>query len=237
MSTLLEAARIALPGRLDPCDLTLDAGRVTMLVGPNGAGKTSLLHALAGIGAATGEVRIAGQDLRLVPPARRIGLLAFLGARRDVSWPLTVRDFVGLAFAGRADEGAVDEVLDSVGISAFADRRTDRLSTGERSRVMLARALAPRARAVLLDEPCANLDPKWQLFAIERLRREAAGDRAVLLSVHDLDLAAGHGDRVIVVDRGKIVADGPPASALSAEVVARVFGVRRAARGRWRRLA
>lgn len=236
MNHCVEARGVALAGRLSPCDLDLARGELTMLVGPNGAGKTSLLHALAGIGDAKGQVRIDGQLLAAAPQARRAELLSFLGASRDMRWPLLACDYVALSLAGRSRDDRVSEALASAAATQFADRRVDRLSTGERSRVLLARALAPRASALLLDEPCANLDPKWQLHLIERLQEEAANRRAVMLSIHDLGLAQTHADRVIVVDRGRIVADGKPGEALDEEIVGRIFGVRRGCEGRWHRL-
>ncbi|MCA1749978.1 MAG: ABC transporter ATP-binding protein [Parasphingopyxis sp.] len=234
MSARLEARGIAIPDRLSLCDLDLAGGELTMLVGPNGAGKTSLLHALAGIGEAEGEVRIDGHALAAAAPARRIELLSYLGESRDVRWPLLASDFVALGLA-RRDRDRVQKALEAASAARFADRRVDRLSTGERSRVLLARALAPQAGVLLLDEPCANLDPKWQLDTIERLKAEADIGRAVLLSIHDLGLAQRHGNRVIVVDHGRIVADGPPGDALDAPNIERIFGVGRDAAGHWRR--
>lgn len=234
MTALVEASGLALAGRLEPTDLALAGGGLTMLVGPNGAGKTSLLRALAGIGASRGTVAIDGEPLAGLPSARRMTRLTFLGASRDVAWPLAARDYVALGLPG-GDRSRADAALAALEAGALAPRRLDRLSTGERTRVMLARALAPGARLLLLDEPCANLDPKWQLAVVDRLREESRRGAAVLMSVHDLGIALAHGDRVIVVDRGRIVADGPPRDALDPATVARVFGVERDGEGRWRR--
>lgn len=236
MNVRLEAYGVAVKGRLGQCDIALEAGTLTMLVGPNGAGKTTLLQALAGVSEAEGMVKIDGEPLAGLPPARRIALLAYLGASRDVRWPLCARDYVALGLLhGHGDERAV-AALASVEADEFASRRIDTLSTGERTRVQLARALAPGALVLLLDEPCANLDPQWQLAVVERLRNETRKGAAVLLSIHDLDLAQGHADRVIVVDEGRIVADGSPGKALSPAIVARIFGVEHSAEGRWQRI-
>jgi iron complex transport system ATP-binding protein len=226
MTARLKASAIALDERLERCNLALEAGCVTLIVGPNGAGKTSLLRVLAGI-EGDGDIKIDGETLASLPPSRRTAMLAFLGASRDVRWPLTARDFVALGLAGSVDSDRVEHALRSLEAEIFAARRLDRLSTGERSRVMIARALAPGAGVVLLDEPCANLDPKWQLVVLDRLRAEAQAGAVVALSIHDLDLARRHGDRVIVVENGRIAADGAPADALSDGIVERVFGVRR----------
>lgn len=233
MSTRLEARNVAIAGRLAPCDLALVAGELTMLVGPNGAGKTSLLHALAGIGATQGTVSVDGEPLANVGRARRREMLSYLGASRDMKWSLLARDYVALGLSGENREERAEAALDALHASAFADRRLDRLSTGERSRILLARAIAPAASVLLLDEPCANLDPKWQLHVIAQLKAEAERDRAVLLSIHDLGLASTHADRVIVIQDGRIVADGPPETALSRSMIEKVFGVGRDARGEW----
>lgn len=232
MSALLEATGLAILGRLSPTDLALEARSLTMLVGPNGAGKTSLLHALAGIGNVRGEVSIEGQTLAGRSLAERARLLSYLSASRDVSWPLVGEDFVGLGWPGSGALRRARAALASVGAAAFAERRIDRLSTGERSRVMLARALVARSRVMLLDEPIANLDPLWRIAVIERLREEADCGAAIVLSIHDIDVPAHHADRVIAMRDGAIVADGSPDEALSPDVIARVFGVARAGE-RW----
>jgi iron complex transport system ATP-binding protein len=225
MSALLEAYGLAAAGRLEATDLSLAAGSLTLLVGPNGAGKTSLLNGLAGIGDISGEVRIAGVDVRSLPPAERIHRLALLPASRDLRWPLKARDLVALGLGGVRDDEAVLAALASLDAEMLADRRVDRLSTGERARILLARALVARAAVLLLDEPAANLDPRWQLRVIDRLRAEAGRGAAVLASIHDLALARAYADRVIVMDGGRIVADGRPDGALSRETLARIFHV------------
>jgi iron complex transport system ATP-binding protein len=206
-----------------------------MIVGPNGAGKTSLLHVLAGIEGSSDAIRIDGEALAALPPSRRMAKLAYLGASRDVKWPLKARDFIALGLAGSPEGDRIENVLNSLETDGFANRRLDRLSTGERSRIMIARVLAPGAGVVLLDEPCANLDPRWQLAILDRLSAEAETGAAIVLSIHDLDLARQYADRVIVVDRGAIVADGPASEALSDARVEAVFGVRRA-ETRWVRV-
>jgi iron complex transport system ATP-binding protein len=227
VTAAVKALGLALPGRLLPSDFAVEAPQLVCLVGPNGSGKTSLLHALAGIGRPQGEVRIAGEDPRRLPPAARKRSLAFLPASRDISWPVTVRDVVRLG--GGEDETA----LAALGLAELADRRVDRLSTGERSRALIARTLAQRAALLLLDEPTANLDPAWQLRLMERLR-ETARTAAVVAAMHDLDLAARYAERLIVMDGGRIAADGAPAAVLGGPVIGEVFGVGRGADGAWR---
>ena len=231
MSVLVQTSGLALPGRLNETMIELHAGEVACLIGPNGSGKTSLLHALAGIGSPAGSVSIAKSTLRNIPPTLRPSFLSFMPASRDVRWPLRSRALIALGGAG---EGQIEHRIDQLGLADLADRTVDRLSTGERSRVLLARALASEPQLLLLDEPLANLDPQWQLRLIELLRREIQGTaRAALVAVHDLDSAAKLANRLIVMSGGRIVADGLPQEVLAGSAIPQVFGVEPAS-GSWR---
>jgi iron complex transport system ATP-binding protein len=223
--TLLDARGVALPGRLEATSLAVDSPALLALVGPNGSGKTSLLHALARIGAAGGEVRIDGTDPAALAPDARRRLLAYLPATRDVAWPVTARDLVALG------GGSFEDVAPDLDLEPLADRRMDQLSTGERSRVLLARALAPRPRLLLLDEPAANLDPAWQLRLMAALRTCVDDGQGVIAAFHDLDLAARYADRMLVMSGGRVAADGIPAEILAGRVIADVFGIRRDDKG------
>jgi len=220
--SLLAAIGLRIPGRLEATSLTIEAGTLTCLIGPNGSGKTSLLHAIAGVGSPEGEVQIDGIDSRRVGPRKRQRLLTFSPASRDIKWPLVARDLIRL---GGEDDLAI--VVDDLELEQLADRRVDRLSTGERARVLLARALAPQPRLLLLDEPVANLDPLWQLKLMQLLREVAReAGRAVLMASHDLTLAGRFADRLIVMQTGCVVADGGP-ELLDGKLIGAVFGVER----------
>lgn len=227
--SLVIARGLALSGRLEPTELALEAGTLTALVGPNGSGKTSLLHAVARIGSPAGRVLIDGQDPTRLPPSTRNRLLAYLPTTRDLPWPITARELVALS---GATLGEVDLVFDQLELAAFGGRAANRLSTGERSRVLLARALAPKPRLLLLDEPTANLDPLWQIRLMRLLADEVRGmGRAALVAMHDLDAALRHADRIIVMHDRRIAADGTPADILASDVIARVFGIQRTPEG------
>jgi iron complex transport system ATP-binding protein len=209
---MLRASGLSLPGRLFDAALEVAAGELVCLVGPNGSGKTSLLHALAGIGGIEGAVDLDGIDPRRLGPVERPRAFTYLPASRDLPWPLLARDLIALGGGGTVEGLELDEVL---------DRRVDTLSTGERGRVLIARALAPKPKLLLLDEPTANLDPLWQLRLMTLIRAELAGqDRAVLVAIHDLDAALRFADRILVMDKGRIAAEG-----LDGPHVAAIFGI------------
>jgi iron complex transport system ATP-binding protein len=217
---MLSASGLSLPGRLLDASLEVAAGELVCLVGPNGSGKTSLLHALAGIGGAAGRVSLDGIDPRALGPAARSHAFTYLPASRDLPWPLLARDLIALGGGGEVEGLALDAVL---------DRRVDTLSTGERSRVLIARALAPRPKLLLLDEPTANLDPLWQIRLMALIRAELAGrERAALVAIHDLDAALRCADRILVMDKGRIAAEG-----LDGPHVASIFGIEKVD-GLWR---
>ena len=227
---MLVASGLSLPGRLSETDLRLNRGELCCLVGPNGSGKTSLLHAIAGIGRPGGSVMIDNIDPGGVGPAGRQRLLTYLPASRDIAWPLVASDLIRLG--GDLREEEIEPMVEALGLKDLQHRRSDRLSTGERSRVLIARALAPQPRLLLLDEPVSNLDPLWQLKLLDLIRSQArANGQAVLLAIHDLDLAARYADRLIVVAGGCVVADGDPNSVLEGTIIRDVFGIRRSVEG------
>lgn len=223
----LIGARVTLGGRqaLAVVDLQVRPGELTALCGPNGAGKSTALRALAGVvDLSGGQARLGGQDVRDLSPARRAELTAYLAQDRTVAWNLRARDVAALGVPPQA-AGRVDEALAELGVAALADRGINDLSGGERARVLIARALAQPAAALLADEPTAGLDPDGRLLTLDLLKARAKRGQAVLVSLHDLDLAARFADRIVVLHQGRVRADAPPREALGDAVLAEVFGL------------
>lgn len=232
MTPLLDARQLALTGRLNSTSLAVSAGELVALIGPNGGGKTSLLRCLADVENHAGSVTIAGEDLTGAPPARRSRLLAFLPASRDVVWPISARDVIALA-APNVGQQRIHALVELLELGAFADRPINSLSTGERARVLLARALAPEPHLLLLDEPLSNLDPYWALRLVEILRDYvSSGECSALVAMHDLNQAEAF-DRVLIVAEGRVVADGRPDDIMRGEMLSDTFQVERSD-GRWR---
>lgn len=229
--TSLSARQVALAGRLHPTDLDVSAGELVALVGPNGGGKTSLLRSLARVERATGVVAIDGEDIDAAPVARRRHLLSFLPASRDVIWPIATRDVIALGL-DRRDEGRIEELVTEFELEALADRPIDRLSTGERARVLTARALAARPKLLLFDEPLSNLDPYWVLRFLDLLSAAAKGGQAVLVALHDLSLLPRF-DRVLLVAKGKVQMDEAPAKLMLSERFAEIFRIQTGPDGKW----
>ncbi|MAQ46179.1 MAG: ABC transporter [Confluentimicrobium sp.] len=211
---------------VDDVTLALRAGEMVGLIGPNGAGKTSLLRAALGLLPATGT-----SDLAALPAAARARRAAWLPQAREIAWPVTVADLVGLGRVAHPrdparDGAAVEAALTRLGLTDMRDRVATRLSGGEQARVLIARALAQEAPLLMADEPVAGLDPGHQIAVMETfaaLAQEAG--HAVILSLHDLGLAARHCTRLVMLDQGRIVADGTPEAVLRPDLLAQVFGI------------
>lgn len=237
-----DAVAVARAGRriLERTSFQASGGEFIGLVGPNGAGKSTLLRALCGLEALeSGAVSLAGADVRRTDPAALARLRAYLPQQRELAWNRSVAAVVALGrFAygssvrlSDADSEAVSRALAATGMLALRDRDAFTLSGGEAARMHLARALAAETPALFADEPTSSLDPRHQVAIMDVLSAKAAGGGLVIAALHDLDLALRCCTRIIAMNEGRIVADGPAAQALDEARLAEVFGVVRDARG------
>jgi iron complex transport system ATP-binding protein len=217
--------------------LSVEPGEILALVGPNGSGKTTLLRAALGlIKPEKGQVFVKGRSVTTLSPRERALIMAWVPQQEFASENLTVEDFVAL---GRyphlgsyspetsADNEAIDSALTETSLLSFRERGILELSGGERQRALYARALAQGTPLLLLDEPTSHLDIAYQLEVMEKLssfRRSAPG-RAVVVSLHDLNLACRFADRILWLSHGHCVTIGTPASTVTQERVFEVFGV------------
>jgi iron complex transport system ATP-binding protein len=228
--------RVAIGGKtiLDGVSLSFASGQVTAVVGPNGAGKSTLLSCLAGLRApSSGAVHLDGTGLSGMKARDRAKRLAFLPQTPEVAWAVEARTLIELGrtpFIGARgltveDQAAVDRAMTAANVEAFEHRVVETLSGGERARVLIARALAGEPEWLLADEPLTGLDPAHQLDAAALLRRLAGEGTGVIVTLHDLSMALRTADRIIVLAEGGVMADEPPATALTPEVLKRAYGV------------
>ncbi len=223
---LLLAQDLTIGNRLRNVSADLVPGKISAICGPNGAGKSTLLSALAGLREPDhGKVLIDGMPLAGIASNERARRIGYLPQTGEVAWNLSVRHLVALGRLphGDAGENAVSAALEATHLTEMAERPVSTLSGGERARALLARVFATDPQWLLADEPLAALDFYHQHEVLAALRAAAGLGRGVVLVLHDLALAMNHADRVLVLDRGRLVADGPPEEALSAGTILQVW--------------
>ncbi len=215
--------------------LAIHKREVLGIIGRNGAGKTTLLRVLAGLQEIdSGTIKLDGVSLVELPRRQRAQRIAYLEQGGSGAWPIAARDLVALGrlphrpWPVKLDEhdfNAITRALAATDASAFAQRSIDALSSGERARVLLARALAGDPAVLLADEPVAALDPGHQLGVMRMLRAQASSGMAVVVVLHDLALAARFCDRLALLGDGALLATGTPSQVLSDDLLARGFGI------------
>ena len=213
-------SRLALAG----VDLVLEPGRVVGLLGPNGAGKSTLVRALTGVAGYTGTVRVAGDDLRSLPRKEIARRIAVVPQEPRFDFPFTALEVVvmgrhphlaGLAFESAGDLAIARQALARCGAGHLAERPIDQLSSGERQRIVFARALAQQAPILLLEEPASFLDLRFQVELFDRVRELADEGTGVVAVLHDLNLAAEYCDRIVLLQGGRVFAAGATADVLT----------------------
>lgn len=209
--------------------LSIGPNECVGLIGPNGAGKTTLMRGALGLLPHTGRSSVAA-----LQPKERAKHVAWLPQQREIAWPISVERIVALGRIPHLPHGtalqaedreAVTDSLRALNLSAFAHRSATELSGGEQGRVLIARALAQQTPLLLADEPIAGLDPAHQIATMTTFANLAASGKSVIVSLHDLGLAARHCTRLLLLQEGRIVADGAPMAVLTADNMRDVFGI------------
>jgi iron complex transport system ATP-binding protein len=234
----VERLTVAYRGRpaISDVDLTVEPGERLALVGPNGAGKSTLLRAIAGlVEPAAGTVELDGAPLTRLDRLAIARRLAVVPQLPSLPFATTVEEVVALGRLPHehpirglrpADRAAVAAAIDRVGVGHLLGRDARELSLGERQLVLLAMAVAQDAPVLALDEPTVHLDLRHQVEVMELLVDLNQRDGTTVIAVlHDLGLAAHFFPRLVVIDHGRIVADGPPAEVLTDTLIRDVFSV------------
>lgn len=233
----VDAVSVSLGGRrvIQDISASIAPGEFVAVVGANGAGKSTLLKTFAGLIAPdAGRVTVDGNLLSDEPPRDVARAIAYLPQDRTVHWPMSVERIVALgrlphrsfaAAENSEDRAAIDTAMTRMDVMSFAQRPIVTLSGGERARVLVARALAQQARYLIADEPTAGLDPAHALHLFAEFQRIARDGNAVITASHDLSMGLRYATRVILLARGKCIADGPAAAVLKNDLLAQAFGI------------
>ena len=218
---------------LDDVSFTLSSGELVAVVGPNGSGKTTLLRAMLGLVTPQhGQAALDGRPMHQWTRRELAESIAALPQREEPAFPLTVREAVlmgrwarlgPIASVTEVDERAIAGALARCDVTGFERRGIETLSGGEWQRVRLARALASMPRLLLLDEPTAALDIGHEMELFELLRQLVSDGLGVLVITHQLNLAARYADRMVLLDHGRVMAQGNPHDVLRADVMSKVF--------------
>lgn len=217
---------------IEGVDVDVGRGEIVGVLGPNGCGKSTFLKSLCGVLRPTaGTITADGVDLRAVSPARRAEVVGYVPQHDDgVGRALTVADSMSLALDRRrlGPDEVLERVLsiaDRLGLAGMTTRRAHQLSGGQQQRVLIGRTLAARTPYLLLDEPVSALDLRYQLETMELLA-ELVRERRVgaLVVLHDLNLATAFCDRVVVMDGGRVIAEGRPDTVVDAAFVEELYG-------------
>lgn len=210
------------------------AGALTALAGPNGSGKSSIVRALLGrADVVSGSVAIANSDVRTLSLPELARRVAVVPQREESAFPIQVREYVALGryphlglwrAATKADDSAVSDALEQAGVAELAGRDTDALSGGEWQRVRIARALAQKTPALVLDEPTTFLDVAHEMAIFELLSSLARSGLAVLLVSHQLNLVARFADTIVLLNEGRIARSGAPTDVMKADLLESIYG-------------
>jgi ABC-type cobalamin/Fe3+-siderophores transport system ATPase subunit len=209
-------------------------GEIVAILGPNASGKSTLLKLISGaLEPLSGHVYLNGAPTASMPPKTRAQRIALVQQESTLLFPSRVWEFVlqgrhargrGLRFESEEDAAIASNALEQVGAKELADRWMDKISGGEKQRVILARALAQQPLLLLLDEPTLHLDIGAQVDLLDSLRRLAAENKyTVVVVTHELNLAGAYADQIVLLQKGKCLRVGPPANVYQRDLLEQVF--------------
>jgi iron complex transport system ATP-binding protein len=219
---------------LEALSFQAKSGEIVAILGPNASGKSTLLQLISGaLEPLSGRVFLNGFEVRSLPPKTRAQRIAFVQQESKLLFPSRVWEFVmhgrhahgrGVRFESENDVTVVKNALEQVRAEHLSDRWMNKISGGEKQRVILARALAQQPLLLLLDEPTLHLDIGAQVDLLESLRRLAAENRyTVVVVTHELSLAGEYADQVVLMQKGKCLRVGPPANVYQRDLLEQVF--------------
>jgi iron complex transport system ATP-binding protein len=231
------SVRVGSATLVDRVTLSVEPGTWCTVIGPNGAGKTTLVEAVAGLRrTSAGSIAIHGAMLSEMKDRVRAQAVSLVPQHPEVPAGMTVRDYVALGrtahhglfrAAGTHDRGMVDSVLQRLSLDDFADRDVVTLSGGERQRMVLGRAMAQSTMVMILDEPITGLDLRHQMEILELLKKEVAEcGLTVFATLHDLTLAGQFADRLVLLDRGRVILDGAARDVVRSPELAECYGMK-----------
>ncbi|MDG5750913.1 ABC transporter ATP-binding protein [Qipengyuania sp. XHP0211] len=225
---MLAAHNLSIGDRLHDVSLALEPGQIIAICGPNGAGKSTLLEALAGLlPPENGAIDLGDSNLATLHPRERAQRIGYLPQAHEIAWDVPVRSLIELGRMPHGDTRAepVEAAIAALDLGPLENRRAQSLSGGETARVLLARVLAGEPAWILADEPLAALDIGHQLALLRHLRDAADQGAGVVLVLHDLAHAMNCADRVIVLNEGRLAADGEPHAALDVSTLQSVWKI------------
>lgn len=219
---------------LQDISFCIDKPELIGLIGPNGAGKSTLMRAICGLQPYRGRITLAGRNLDQYRAEQLARSLAFLPQERTVHWSLPCWEIVmlgrmphqsGFGRASDKDRHIVSEAMRVMGVLDFRERTFEHLSGGEQARVLIARVLAQEPSLIIADEPINGLDPAHQISLMKTFKHLVNEGQTILTSLHDLSLASHWCDRIIILEGGRLIADGPTSEVMNKTQIRAVYGI------------